>query len=280
MLVTNDVALITFVPLTLIISKKTKINMIETIILQTVAANIGSCLTPMGNPQNLYIFSFYGVNPLDFFGSILFLAVIGMSSLFLFIQRLKSKELKVELSEVPILNQTKAIIWGIIFLMIIISIFGVMSYKLAFIFTIATCLIADRKLLMKIDYLLLVTFVCFFIFIGNFANIDTIQELARTSLKNTTSVYFGSIFISQLISNVPASILLSHFTTDWKSLLLGVNIGGLGTIIASLASVISYKLFVQANPNESKTYLKKFSIYNFSFLVLLTLIQYLLLKIL
>ena len=278
MLVTNDVALITFVPLTLIISKKANINMIETIILQTVAANIGSSLTPMGNPQNLYIFSFYGLEPFQFFRSVLFLAIIGIGFLCLSFYRLKSKEIKVGLSEIQIKDRRKALLWGIIFLLIISSIFGVLSYKIAFIITMLAVLGLDRKLFLKIDYILLLTFICFFIFIGNVSNMDSVQYLASTSLRNTTSVYFNSILLSQFISNVPASILLSHFTSEWKPLLLGVNIGGLGTIIASLASVISYKLFLQTNPHQSKNYLKKFSIYNFSFLTFLSLVQYFLLR--
>ena len=122
----------------------------------------------------------------------------------------------------------------------------------------------DRNLLFKIDYFLLITFVCF-IFIGNISHSDALETFARANLRGDTSVFFSSIFLSQLISNFPTSILLSNFTSDWKALLLGVNIGGLGTIIASLASVISYKLFIQANVKESKAYLIKFSIYNFSF---------------
>jgi Na+/H+ antiporter NhaD/arsenite permease-like protein len=280
MFVTNDVALITFVPLTLIISKKTQLNMIETIILQTIAANIGSSLTPMGNPQNLFIYSYYGINPIQFLTTVFLLALFGISSLFIFINRLKSKSLKVELPIIHIVDRKKAIIWGIVFCIIVASILGVISYPFALIITLVTVCILDRKLLIEIDYLLLITFICFFIFVGNLSSIDFIRSFAIENLKNSTSVFFNSILLSQFISNVPASILLSQFTTDWQPLLLGVNIGGLGTIIASLASVISYKLFIQKNPNESKIYLLKFSIYNFSILAFLTFILYFVLKIL
>jgi Na+/H+ antiporter NhaD/arsenite permease-like protein len=280
MFVTNDVALITFVPLTLIISKKTQLNMIETIILQTIAANIGSSLTPMGNPQNLFIYSYYGINPIQFLTTVFLLALFGISSLFIFINRLKSKSLKVELPIIHIVDRKKAIIWGIVFCIIVASILGVISYPVALIITLVTVCILDRKLLIEIDYLLLITFICFFIFVGNLSSIDFIRSFAIENLKNSTSVFFNSILLSQFISNVPASILLSQFTTDWQPLLLGVNIGGLGTIIASLASVISYKLFIQKNPNESKIYLLKFSIYNFSILAFLTFILYFVLKIL
>jgi Na+/H+ antiporter NhaD/arsenite permease-like protein len=139
-------------------------------------------------------------------------------------------------------------------------------------------LLLNKKILVKIDYLLLLTFICFFIFIGNISHAEAVQTFASISLKNSTSVFFSSIFFSQMISNVPASILLAHFTTDWKPLLLGVNIGGLGTIIASLASVISYKLFIQSNPSEGKQYLTKFTIYNFAFLLFFALVQFAILK--
>lgn len=274
MFVTNDVALLTFIPITLVISKKVQVNMMDTIILQTIAANIGSSLTPMGNPQNLYIYSYYGLKPIPFFASVLLLAVVGISLLVIFTQKLQKTELKLELPVIKIVNRKKTIVWGLIFAIIIASIFGVIHYYIALIITLMTVLISNRKLLFRVDYFLLITFVCFFIFIGNISNSDAINTYAQGNLRGDTLVFFSSIFLSQLISNVPAAILLSNFTSDWKPLLLGVNIGGLGTIIASLASVISYKLFIQVNRKESKQYLIKFSIYNFTFLAILACIQF------
>jgi Na+/H+ antiporter NhaD/arsenite permease-like protein len=280
MFVTNDVALLTFVPLTLVIGKKTNMPTMETIILQTIAANIGSSLTPMGNPQNLFIYSYYGITPGAFFMTVLFLAILGMGSLFLLIHRLPKRELKVVIDPIEIDDRKQAMIWGLVLASIIASIFGVIHYGIALTITLLAVLFLNRKLFIKIDYLLLITFVCFFVFIGNLSHSDTVQAVASEGLSNTSSVYFTSILASQLISNVPASILLASFTTDWKPLLLGVNIGGLGTIIASLASVISYKLFIQTNPTEGKKYLIKFSMYNFLFLAFLTLIQYIFLRVL
>ncbi|MDM5326378.1 SLC13 family permease [Neobacillus sp. CF12] len=280
MVVTNDVALLTFVPLTLVISRKTKLPMMETIILQTIAANIGSSLTPMGNPQNLFIYSFYLLNPIAFFMTVLPLAILGIISLYFFMRRLKKKDLKIEIAPIQIIEPKKTVIWGIIIVIIIASIFGIIHYQVAFIITLMAVVILNRKLLFKIDYLLLLTFICFFIFVGNISNTSAVHTLASASLKDSASIYFSSILLSQFISNVPASILLAEFTPNWKPLLLGVNIGGLGTIIASMASVISYKLYVHSYPNEGKKYLLKFSLYNFSFLAFLTLIPYVILKIL
>lgn len=278
MFVTNDVALLTFVPITLVISKKTQMNMMDTIILQTIAANIGSSLMPMGNPQNLYLYSYYGIKFIPFLGSILLLAVLGISLLFIFTQKLQKTDLKIELPVITVKNRKKATVWILILITIIASIFGVINYYIALIVTLIAAFTLDRNLLFKIDYFLLITFVCFFIFIGNISHSDALGTFARANLRGDTSVFFSSIFLSQLISNFPTSILLSNFTSDWKALLLGVNIGGLGTIIASLASVISYKLFIQANVKESKAYLIKFSIYNFAFLIILTCIQYFIFK--
>ncbi len=280
MLVTNDVALLTFVPLTLVISRKTKTPLMETIILQTIAANIGSSLTPMGNPQNLFIYSYYGITAMPFFATVLLIAILGIISLYFFIQRLDKKELKVEIPPIQVNDPKRTMVWGMVLVVIIASIFGVIPYQVALIITLITVAVLNRKLLFKIDYFLLLTFICFFIFVGNISNTNAVHTMASASLKDADTIYFNSILISQFISNVPASILLAEFTTNWKPLLLGVNIGGLGTIIASMASVISYKLYIQTYPNDGKKYLLKFSIYNFSFLAFLTFIPYVILKIL
>lgn len=278
MFITNDVALLTFVPLTLMIGKKAEINLIETIILQTIAANIGSSLTPMGNPQNLFIYSYYGLKPQAFFLTILLLGGIGILLLFLLILQLKNSTLQIALPAISVENRSKTVIWGIIFCLIIASILGFISYVLAFFTTLLAVFLLDRELIGKIDYGLLLTFICFFIFVGNLSSIGIVRTVAGEALKSPDSVYFSSILLSQFISNVPASILLAKFSLNWQPLLLGVDIGGLGTIIASLASLISYKLFITKKPLESKRYFIKFSLYNFSFLAFLTIVQYFILK--
>lgn len=280
MIVTNDVALLTCVPLTLVISRKMKMPLMETIILQTIAANIGSSLTPMGNPQNLFIYSFYGLTPKPFFMTVLLLAVLGIISIYIFIHRLTKKELKVEIAPIQINDPKRTMVWGIVLAVIITSIFGVIPYQAALIITLMTAAIINHKLLFKIDYFLLLTFICFFIFVGNISNTNAVHVMASANLKDSDSIYFTSILLSQFISNVPASILLAEFTSNWRPLLLGVNIGGLGTIIASMASVISYKLYIQSYPSQGKKYLLKFSVYNFLFLALFTFIPYVILKIL
>lgn len=270
MLITNDVALITFVPLSIIIGRKTHIPMMETIILQTIAANIGSSLTPMGNPQNLFIFSFFNLSFVQFIRTMGIIGVLGLAWLCFLNFKLKNKSLKINLESVVLGDKKEIIVWVIIFLVILSSVFRIIDYRIAFVITILTVFFINKKLLLKVDYLLLITFVCFFIFIGNISQIKSLDEFLINNLNTSKASYFTSIAVSQFISNVPCSILLSHFTYKWKALLLGVNIGGIGTIIASLASVISYKLFIKENGSPKK-YLCKFSIYNFVTLIVFTI---------
>lgn len=278
MFITNDVALITFVPLTLIIGKKTGNSMLETVILQTLAANIGSSLTPMGNPQNLFIYTYYRLSAGKFFTTVGLLVAMGGIWLYLLNIRIKSISTDVKLSMVKIENRRDTVCWASVFSIITASILGVINYYIAFAITLLAVLLLNKKLIIKIDYLLLVTFICFFIFIGNISNIEVLHDFMSERLRTTTSVYFSSIISSQLISNVPSAILLSNFTSNWVPLLLGVNLGGMGTIIASLASVISYKLYIKDNEQESKNYMIKFSIYNFISLAFLGSLSYLALQ--
>ncbi|NTV90964.1 MAG: anion transporter [Clostridiales bacterium] len=270
MLVTNDIALLTFVPLALVISRKSGIDAMPAIILQTLAANIGSSLTPMGNPQNLFIYSFYRLSALDFFIPVSIFAISGFFWLILLSRRTAKIPLDVSFTQVDIKNKPEALAWLAIFLLIILSVFNLIDYRLALLVTLSAAALLNRGLLRKVDYQLLITFVCFFIFVGNLAAIPSVSSLMEKSLSGKGSTYFISIILSQLISNVPCAILLSGFTDNWRELLLGVNIGGMGTIIASLASLISYKLYLKENPSSGGRYLLNFSAYNLISLILFT----------
>lgn len=274
MAVTNDIALITLVPIALIIGQKSGTSMLLTVILQTLAANIGSSLTPMGNPQNLYLFSYYSLDAAQFFSVVSVFAALGLVWLLILNLKTEKTVVSVSIDEIAAGDTKKTVVWAAVFIFTVISVFGIVSYKSAFLITAATALILNKKLLLKADYSLLVTFVCFFIFIGNLSNIPAISEYMEQYLENGSTAYFGSILISQVISNVPCAILLSGFTGQWRELLLGVNIGGMGTIIASLASVISYKLYTREHPEQSRKYLGLFSIYNIISLLLFTLLCY------
>ncbi len=274
MLITNDIALITLVPITLIISKKSEMDILTTVILETLAANIGSSLTPMGNPQNLFIFSYYHLTALEFFTPVMFFAVSGFLWLCVLNYKSKNSDINICLKEIKIKSKSKTLVWILLFLIIILSVFGIVNYILALFLTLLITLVIDRKLILKVDYILLLTFVCFFIFIGNISHVKYVESFMRSTLGSGSSTYFSSILLSQFISNVPCSVFLSRFTSNWHQLLLGVNIGGMGTIIASLASIISYKLFVKENPSSGKKYLYKFSIYNILSLAVFTIFNY------
>lgn len=262
MLVTNDVALITFVPLTIVISKKANIDVMKIVIFQTLAANLGSSFTPMGNPQNLFIYSFYNLNPIDFFlitGPVFLLSIVFL--LFL-IYKDNKMNLNLRLDDIEIKNKNHVIIFTILFFIILLSVFHVVDYKITFIITVIVVSLLNKKLFAQIDFSLLLTFIGFFIFVGNISTLESVNIFMEGVLGSGKSTFISSIVSSQVISNVPATMLLSNFTDYTKELLLGVNIGGMGTLIASLASVISYKIYTNEFEGLNNKYLKVFTFYN------------------
>lgn len=246
MLVTNDVALIVFVPFTLALLSDLGCDkhMIPVIVLQTVAANLGSMATPVGNPQNLYLYAAYSLGAGDFFSVVLpltalSLAALTVASLPALPSRLPSRELKVE----TLKSIRSMLIYGALFLLCLLTVFRVVHYLITTAVVVAALFLMDRKLLKEIDFMLLLTFVCFFVVSENLGRVEAIRLFLQNLLaKNTLLTAVGA---SQVISNVPAAVLLSSFTDNWKDLLSGVNIGGLGTPIASLASLITLKLYLR-----------------------------------
>lgn len=274
MLVTNDVALLTFVPLAIFTFKKINIDPMETIIFQTLSANIGSSLTPMGNPQNLFLFTHYNLNGYQFFSTTIPFVLLGILWLLLLNKKISNKEIKLLLTSVHIKDKRRTFVYLLLFIIIIFSVFGFINYKYTLVVTLLFVLFMDNYLIKEVDYFLLGTFICFFIFIGNASNFQIVQVYLNNLLGKPSVPYFSSILFSQVVSNVPCAILLSNFTTNWKEILLGVNIGGMGTLIASLASLISYKIYINENEDKNVLYLNKFTLYNFISLLLFTLTCY------
>jgi Na+/H+ antiporter NhaD/arsenite permease-like protein len=270
MFITNDVSLLTFVPITIIIAKKSKFNPAEIIIFQTLAANIGSALTPMGNPQNLFLYSYYKVGNIDFLKITALFVLVGMLWLYVINRKVKKEKLNFNLEIIKINDKKGIIIYVILFFIVSASILRIIDYRVALIITIMSTLIMDKKLIKSIDYYLLATFVCFFVIAGNLSSLDMVKGAMGTVLTSKYKVYFTALLTSQVISNVPSAILLSAFTEQWKPILLGVNIAGMGTLIASLASVISYKLYIKEF--DSKRYFVRFHQYNFISLLLFSII--------
>lgn len=262
MIVTNDVALITFVPLSIVIARKANIDVLKIVIFQTLAANLGSSFTPMGNPQNLFIYSYYDLSPIDFLKITLPIVILAIAFLSILIIKDKKMKLKLDLSDVIMENKKDVILFSLLFVIILLSVFHLIDYKITFIITIVTVLILNRRLFKEVDYSLLLTFTGFFIFIGNISTMDVVRNFMENILNSKKSTFISSILASQIISNVPATMLLSGFTNHFKELLLGVNIGGMGTLIASLASVISYKIYTSEFKDNNDRYLSKFTLYN------------------
>ena len=256
MFITNDVALITFVPFTILILEKidSPKNLIPIIVLETIAANLGSMLTPIGNPQNLYL---YGLSSLTIGEFLLHMAPSTvLSFILLVICCLLLKKESISLSdaantiknEKPILT----VYYFVLFLLCLMTVAYLIPYPVLLLVSIPILLIWDRDTLKKVDYSLLLTFVSFFVFIGNMQRIPAIAEMISSLVEGKELI--TAFLASQIISNVPAAMLLSGFTENYKDLLLGVNIGGLGSLIASLASLISFKYFanyVAKLPKES-----------------------------
>lgn len=276
MLIANDMALLTFLPLgyfVLTAASKRK-YMAFTFIMQNIAANLGGMLTPFGNPQNLYLYSKYNIPNLEFISIMalpfLFSIIIITVCCLIFV---KSEPLKLK-DEAMLLNKKRTALYLTLFALSIVIVFRVIPYWAGLIIIPPVLLVFDRKALKSVDYGLLFTFVFFFIFAGNMARIDIVRDLFSSLLnKNTLLV---SIASCQFISNVPSAILLSQFTENYKDLLVGVNIGGVGTLISSLASLITFREYVKHNPGKTRYYIAIFLAFNFAFLIILTGIMYLL----
>ncbi len=270
MLITNDVALLTFVPFAIMILHLAdqKHLLIPVIVLQTIAANLGSMLTPIGNPQNLYLYSTFSIPMSTFLLDMLPLTALSFLLLVICIFLLPSNKLTVTTPETPVAPaRGKLIAYLLMFLVALLCVVRVITWPIMLAVLMVAALIIDRKLFATVDYFLLLTFVCFFLFIGNMERIPAVSQFLRSFIEGR-ELLLGALF-SQVISNVPAAILLSGFTDTVRPLLYGVNIGGLGTIIASLASVISYRAYGNSDNAQKGTYMKAFTLYNVVFLVIL-----------
>ena len=272
MLIANDMALLTFLPLGYLVLTTTHKEkyMAFTFIMQNIAANLGGMLTPFGNPQNLYLYSFFEI-PTDEFMSIMFPPFI-VSILLITICCLCVKSEPLHLDDEKInLVPWRTVVYLLLFSLSIAIVFRGIPYWIGLIVIPIALLFLDRKALKMVDYPLLFTFVFFFIFSGNMARIDIVREFFSGLLDINTLVF--SIVSCQFISNVPSAILLSQFTTNYSDLLLGVNIGGAGTLIASLASLITFREYVKHNPGKTKYYIGLFTAFNFGFVIVLTILM-------
>ncbi len=273
MFLANDMALITFLPLGyyLLISTNQQKYMAFVFIMQNIAANLGGMLTPFGNPQNLYLFSKFHIDSIEFMKIMFIPFFVSVVLITLCSLLIKNENLTLSDEFTYSLNLKKTILYTVLFVFIILIIFRYIPYLYGLIIIPVILLFVDKKALKDVDYPLLITFCAFFVFAGNISRVEAIKEVLNNLLaKNTLLIGVASC---QLISNVPSAILLSHFTNNYQELLVAVNIGGTGTLIASLASLITYRAYINYNPNKQMYYLKLFSLFNFSFLFILIMIS-------
>ena len=279
MFITNDVALITFVPFAIMIlhSCKREDLTIYVVILQTIAANLGSMMTPIGNPQNLYLFGIMHIGIGQFMLILLPYTIVTAVLLLICCLLLPGRRDKLEQHESIAVTKhfgtkTQIIIYTILFIVAVLSVLEVVPWYVMVILVLLIVGGMDFKILLGADYILLLTFIGFFIFTGNIGRVDKISELLSHIVAGRE--FAAGIISSQLISNVPSALLINGFANDLSELLKGVNIGGLGTLIASMASLISYKGYTNACPDKKGRYLLMFTAFNVGFLIVMILIHF------
>lgn len=279
MLITNDVALVAFVPFALYALKSSGVEhkAIFTVVMQTIAANLGSMLLPSGNPQNLYLYNLSEMGYVDFILLMLPYTILSfiLLTVIIFIFCRKEPVTKIENKKSLPYKSSEKIKIMVYMLLFMVGIMTVCRFVPFWIFLAGTAVliaVLDIKAFCGADYFLLLTFTCFFIFIGNIGSIQAVRDYLQ-SLVNGREVLAG-VISSQFISNVPAALMLSGFTKNYSALIIGTDIGGLGTLIASMASLISYKSFCVSfdgkdGKNTKGRYLLMFSYYNVVFLICL-----------
>ncbi len=277
MVITNDVALITFVPLTFIVLRMTGEELTEklavpVVVMQTIAANLGSMLTPIGNPQNLYLYGKSGMGLGEFVLLMLPYTLIALALLVVWCIWRKAEV--IEGLEVEAEGQEKSCdgkalaVYLILFVLCILTVARVLPYGVTLVIVIAAVFLLDRNVLGKVDYSLLMTFIGFFVFIGNMGRISAFRSFLESMIAGNEVL--TAVLSSQIISNVPAALLLSGFTQDYEALIVGTNLGGLGTLIASMASLISFKYIGKEDKGARKKYMIYFTLANLAFLAVLS----------
>lgn len=277
MLIANDMALLTFLPLGYFVlsASNKRGRMAFTFVMQNIAANLGGMLTPFGNPQNLYLYSRFDIPTGEFMRIMAPPFAVAITLIVACCMFVPAEPM--EVPDEPVrLPKRRTAIYLAAFALSIAIVFRGIPYWIGLIVIPALLLVMDRRALAGVDYPLLLTFVFFFIFAGNMSRIPAVSRFFSALLEKDTLSF--SVLSCQVISNVPSAILLSRFTTDYPALLVGVNIGGTGTLIASLASLITFREYSFHNPDKKLRYLGIFSAFNFGFLAVLMLFMKLVMR--
>ena len=271
MLLTNDTALLTFLPLGWFVLSVTgqEKHAALLFILQNCAANLCGMITPFGNPQNLYLFSYYGIPAGTFFSVMLPPFILSTVLILLCCLLFPKDRLTVPEAQV-VVDRRRAVVYGGLFCLAVAMVLRLIPYGPGLAVIVLALWFLDRHALKSVDWGLLATFAAFFTFSGNLARMEPVRMLFVRLLSHGTMLI--SALTCQIISNVPAAMLLSGYSSDLRELIIGVDLGGLGTLIASMASLISYKQLVEQAPELRGLYLKLFTLLNLGFLAVLLLI--------
>ncbi len=267
MVITNDVALITFVPFTFELlrlagEQAEREWLVSAVAMQTAAANLGSMLTPLGNPQNLYLYGRAGMTAGGLAALMLPYSALSLAMIMLWIAlRRGGGSISVRFEEKKeIAGKKRLAMYIALFVVCLLAVLRVIWWQAAAAAVLVCVLAADRKTLRGVDWGLLATFVGFFVFVGNMGRIPALRQLLESVVAGNEVLTAAAS--SQIISNVPAALLLSGFTQDMRGLIIGTNTGGLGTLIASMASLISYKQLCAQRPQEKGRYMLCFTVSN------------------
>ena len=273
MLLTNDVALITFVPLALLTLKMSgnEKHIVLIVVMQTIAANLGSMLTPMGNPQNLYLYGISGMDIGEFILLMLPYTIVSAVILCAVIFTIKKEDLTLNINEEnkKAISKWRVTIYLVMFVLCILVVVRVLPWYVVTAMIFVLTLFMEREAVKGADYALLLTFIAFFIFIGNMGEISAVKNMLSKLVEGREVIV--SVIASQAVSNVPAALLLSGFTSNYEGLIIGTNLGGLGTLIASMASLISYKQVANEKSDIKGKYFISFTVWNVVFLGILLL---------
>ena len=283
MWITHDVALLTFVPFTILVLRMAKLDqrMIPVITMETIAANLGSMLTPVGNPQNLYLYNVSGMSMGGFLLIMLPYSVLSLVMLIIWIiircnskstnidRNIKLGDIRNTNSEIAYNSRDKRIIgmYSFLFILCLMTVVKIIPFYITFVILLVCILIFDSDTLKNVDYSLIFTFTGFFIFIGNIGRIPVFRDFLQGFISGKEMI--TAVLCSQIMSNVPAALLLTGFTDNIRMLIIGTNLGGLGTLIASMASLISFKFIQREDKNVNGTYIATFTVANVVFLICL-----------
>jgi len=269
MILANDMALITFLPLGWLSLKNSgKQKYVPfTFIMQNIAANLGGMLTPFGNPQNLYLYSYFDIPTADFFKVMFPPFVVSLLLIVICCVFIKPEPITLQDGQEFKFRPARTVIYSVLFVLSVLTVFEIIPWYIALFALGIPTLILDYKAYGRVSYSLLLTFCAFFVFSGNVSKIEAVRNLlSQLTAQNTL---LTGVLSCQLISNVPTAVLLSHFVEDYAQLLVAVNIGGVGTLISSLASLITFNKYREVQPGRTLSYILKFSAFNFGFLIIL-----------